>query len=116
MFHFLQPLSMIGADVDEFLRSVVILILKSSDVWEFQMQFLEINKSLSRCKKDNYECKWLLFCNLILWPEMHPQVLNVTECESDSNISSTYIKPCRDDYFNLIFLAKEHQRFVQVTV
>lgn len=56
------------------------------------MQFLEINKSLSRCKGDNYVHKWLLFCTLILWPEMHPQVLNATECETDSNILSTYIK------------------------
>lgn len=38
---------------------------------------------------------------------MHPQVLNTTECEIDSNILSRYIKTCRYNYFNLIFLAKE---------
>lgn len=79
-------------------------IEKGLDAWEFQMQFLEINKSLSRSKRDNCcECKW---------PEMHPQVLNATECEADSNIMSTYIKLRKGDYFNLIFLAKELQRFI----
>lgn len=38
---------------------------------------------------------------------MHPQVLNTTECETDSSIFSRYIKTCRYHYFNLIFLAKE---------
>lgn len=42
-----------------------------------------------------------------LWPEIHPEVLNATEYKIDSNISSTYTQPCRDNYFNLIFLAKE---------
>lgn len=79
------------------------------------MQFLETNKSLSRCKRDNYECKWLLFFEIILWPEMHQQVLNATKCETDSNILSTYIKPCRYNYINLIFLAEELQRFLQIT-
>lgn len=50
-----------------------------------------------------------------LWPEIHPEVLNATEYKIDSNIFSTYTQPCRDNYFNLIFLAKELQRFLQIT-
>lgn len=46
---------------------------------------------------------------------MHQQVLNATKCETDSNILSTYIKPCRYNYINLIFLAEELQRFLQIT-
>lgn len=48
----------VGADVEDFFKiSGQFDAEKGLDVWEFQMQLLEINKSLSRWKGDNCECK-----------------------------------------------------------